>query len=1215
MYRPMFTQDMWRRKNTGVSFEFRKHFNHVPLAHFMPRVVIHKHVERVDNGFIEYAKNRGMPVPPDKWRVPLITTEKGYEEAARYWAPTVVEIDDEILTAAKRLLKDHLRSAMKGAGVVTADDVKNSMVTSTSPGFGYNQLVQTKAEAMELDFFDNNFWNFFAALETDKPIPDPLQSTSKWELRKVGKAPRTFMTGGLHTHIVHSMLYKSQGEAMVKNHDTLWSAVGISQYHGGWDRLYRQLKIVGSDNPLFLSADVSGWDRDMPAELLEATRDVLFQLLPKHDQTPRWEKISKTLAFMNAFGPVVLERGEIVNKIKGMGSGLFITILKNTIGHILVDIYAFLHMMGKDSWRRMTVAALYERIFTNIWMKCVGDDEVGAINQDRYPWFTQEGYAEAYKHFGFTMKVCDVSTRLEDLSYLSCRWVLRSSTWCAIPDREKVLCQIAYGGKKDDPKSQYLRVLSLQQACWPDKELYELVRDYAVMYKRTHLSELQITREGELTFFEIECAEMSDADVEALHVGTNQSLKHLELIEEEDFSFKQLVIEESREQDIVVGVLQEEGPVDKYRGKGAGWKSGFVFSSVLEVKLNAEQKREVVIPQCRRRTKREELSLSQGAILQRKRRNSSLISSMPKIKSAIREAANYAAKKAMRNAPKGKSKKKNVGRFKPRGKGRGGRKNFGKMSSAKGQAPTRARSGMYIPFEEIIGTVTSSSDGSFKTTFMKMLNPGLSPELSPPVAGGILDGLSTYLAQPARINLRHSLCKPGCGLTVRLRTRASDFTGGKHGITIVYDAKHPQLTSSVQAENHAGTKWKVPHKDVVVSFDKKFGVDDKLKLIRTGLPAGVIIDGDAKTSYPDAFDLQQYDYGFVQVWSEGVTNATGTPAAVVTADVIVKGVWWVGERDIETALETKEFPAFGTDHYQWTTPAVLPATGTSIESLKLPPSPLLAPLPGSNAGTLLVYGSSADGSLVFSLPTAGLWNIKYRGVCRTLTPGDVAEFWNGIPNNFFLGGSVSPVTLMLDDTTGVTGLSQTINSSGFPHTQEWVYDEYFNMAAPGVMQLQSSSTVVAYVATGIAPFTFGIGLDIFLTKINDTLTKEVIKKQEKEDEEDIAALLLEFRKTRKIESVCTTPVVVASDGKEVAKKWEGKRSVGPEIDAKQSAAGVVQHGQVIGESYFAGEKIKTRVVDDSVYAKLFGPQRSKSLDRDQKDDSKTQTKRDEKGKG
>jgi len=86
--------------------------------------------------------------------------------------------------------------------------------------------------------------------------------------------------------------------------------------------------------------------------------------------------------------------------------------------------------------------------------------------------------------------------------------------------------------------------------------------------------------------------------------------------------------------------------------------------------------------------------------------------------------------------------------------------------------------------------------------------------------------------------------------------------------------------------------------------------------VRTTTPTGVVIN--SSTTDGTSFDLQEYDYGAIHIWSEGVTNSTGTPAAVVICDVHVKARWWLTERNtVGTVGDSSDrILNLAADHYQ-----------------------------------------------------------------------------------------------------------------------------------------------------------------------------------------------------------------------------------------------------------------------------------------------------------
>jgi len=275
----------------------------------------------------------------------------------------------------------------------------------------------------------------------------------------------------------------------------------------------------------------------------------------------------------------------------------------------------------------------------------------------------------------------------------------------------------------------------------------------------------------------------------------------------------------------------------------------------------------------------------------------------------------------------------------------------------------------------------------------------------------------------------------------------------------------------------------------------------------------------------------------------------------------------------------------GTDHYQWTSPATATMSGSVVIPVQLPISPIAAPLSGSTAGSLMVYASSTTGDIKFSLPVAGNWKVTARGVCRTLVPGNVAAYGNGVSGVTNIGsvGEV-PLTLLLDDTTGVTYGQKLENYTGTGLTQEWESTLYFTTTTSGAIVDWTGMGWPVSLTSGTYPATFGIGHDVFITRLPDAITAP--KKKIELDETEMMKLFDKWSSIKDKASACSTPVMVGQDAKGVVTKWDGLRANAlPEIGAKPFV------------SYFEQ------------------PRRAKSLERDEKSDNKNQTKKDEKGKG
>jgi len=53
---------------------------------------------------------------------------------------------------------------------------------------------------------------------------------------------------------------------------------------------------------------------------------------------------------------------------------------------------------------------------------------------------------------------------------------------------------------------------------------------------------------------------------------------------------------------------------------------------------------------------------------------------------------------------------------------------------------------------------------------------------------------------------------------------------------------------------------------------------------------------DGTTDLKEAFDIDEYDWGYFVFWSQGVTGAAGTATTTTFADPMVKGSWYLTER-------------------------------------------------------------------------------------------------------------------------------------------------------------------------------------------------------------------------------------------------------------------------------------------------------------------------------
>jgi len=98
----------------------------------------------------------------------------------------------------------------------------------------------------------------------------------------------------------------------------------------------------------------------------------------------------------------------------------------------------------------------------------------------------------------------------------------------------------------------------------------------------------------------------------------------------------------------------------------------------------------------------------------------------------------------------------------------------------------------------------------------------------------------------------------------------------------------------------------------------------------------LVVDGT--TDLKEAFDIDEYDWGYFVFWSQGVTGAAGTPALTTFADPMVKGSWYLTERtdDGDVAVAPSVGARFA--HFRCLNPVPI-----SVPALTTGPLPISSP--------------------------------------------------------------------------------------------------------------------------------------------------------------------------------------------------------------------------------------------------------------------------------
>jgi hypothetical protein len=513
------------------SKEYRKHFPEQPLICNIPRFTRFDEREFVNNHFTAFADSQiDFKIPADIWRVPVINVETSYQETSKFTTDFVFHYDLSLLQRCIEDVSHHLGPSLETAGTMAVEEVKLLIDMSASSGTGYNHRpgAQTKRKAEETinitrDYeLMRNSWcisNGFCL----NPIPELFLNQTKWELRKVGKPPRTFMAGPYKLHLMKAQLFQAQNLAMVDHFREIWPNVGVSPLRRGWNDLYHRLKNHATNSGVFWESDFSGWDRSLPAIFMWACMFVRIRCWPKSSLTQSNIDLAQMAYYLTINAFVWLEKGEVFQKNRGMPSGDAMTIFDNCIAHMIAFIYVL---------RRIKPNITFKEIMHYFLLCLMGDDNIGARKQSLTGWFSTSRLKDEFGEMGLTLKYCTESYKLESLGYLSKNFQNYKGVWLARPDRVKLLCQAAFGNKSIDPKLMYVRLCSLRIEAFPDQELFYFLDRYTKHFLEHHRE--AIVAPGDLSWNMIKSVYLTVTAIEALHLGyesgtAGESLSHFQL--------------------------------------------------------------------------------------------------------------------------------------------------------------------------------------------------------------------------------------------------------------------------------------------------------------------------------------------------------------------------------------------------------------------------------------------------------------------------------------------------------------------------------------------------------------------------------------------------------------------------------------------------------------------------------------------------------------
>ncbi|APG79044.1 RNA-dependent RNA polymerase [Hubei leech virus 1] len=317
------------------------------------------------------------------------------------------------------------------------------MDLGNSPGWPWRRHVRTKQQAIDAFPEVLTYW--------DAPGPVVWHGFGKLEILPSEKADRKcrLITGApVDLALLGARLYEDFNDRFTTLHTETHSALGMSKFHRGWATLAAKM-----DGPV-TEADAKQWDSSMTIKLLEAVYRIRWACLRSEDQTAgNWARHQAYLRELT-HSTIHLPDGSMWEAIGGNKSGSVNTAHDNTIGHIIVCLYAWLRL-GRCSKER----------FWEYPFALYGDDFLAGKLEERF--------FDFYRETGIRLPRENVvqHDQLEGASFLSQRFKKVDGQWVAEPDGAKALFSACTSDLKPNLRLAFERVRSLWlDAYWTEAE-------------------------------------------------------------------------------------------------------------------------------------------------------------------------------------------------------------------------------------------------------------------------------------------------------------------------------------------------------------------------------------------------------------------------------------------------------------------------------------------------------------------------------------------------------------------------------------------------------------------------------------------------------------------------------------------------------------------------------------------------------------------------
>jgi len=446
---------------------------------------IHYRDRGVDQNALRFFKEKGIPIP-DTHRYANANIEAELPSVSKYGKPPPT-FNEEHLNFAVQAMRRYFRPIMGASNVLSVEEVVGELDKSTSGGYPVSLHYMDKREFLETDFSLPYLKNFINDQENERRYIPIWTSSVKAEMRPKEKVLanklRTFCAAPIEMTVALNTLCLDMNnkfyEAGSKGH--CWSAVGMTKFYRGWDKLARRL--LKHKNGFAL--DVSEYDSSVCERLLMEVCDFRMSCLKNTDSKSKL--LLQRLYTHIVHSVMVLSNGDLVQKHGGNPSGSSNTVVDNTLVLMIMFVYCTSIMYEKRFGSKMT----HDYLMEHFELALYGDDNTGTVSDEAAKWWNVRDFIAVAATIGFRITSEDDVYEfrpLTELKFLSSGFahIDTYDVWVPVASASKNLCSLVFGCKDRSPLWAAYRANALYVEAFftPARAIIDQYRDWLLANNR-----------------------------------------------------------------------------------------------------------------------------------------------------------------------------------------------------------------------------------------------------------------------------------------------------------------------------------------------------------------------------------------------------------------------------------------------------------------------------------------------------------------------------------------------------------------------------------------------------------------------------------------------------------------------------------------------------------------------------------------------------------